>query len=397
MSILPFIGPRLEVLDLDMADGIDNPEQSQLMQSLAHRRPNLKSLWLTSSSNIHNMSTPLATLISSSPNLIHLGLPAFFLTPEVVATAARLPLLKTLDCTTQQYAEDTYQESGMSFEFAQESFPQLETIEFAALPTRMATVLQATDHVGRLISVSLDCPAYDSPQEIKIVFANLSAAAKRIQKIQLVCCPINRLVGSSSKDSLSINTIRPLLSCTQLAHLHITAPHFIPLAEGDVVEMGNSWPEMRTLALSPSPLLERDRGTSFNILPAFAKHFPDLLSLHLFFSNEIPTFDGDLNPAYQFGGLATLGVGWTSVPRGKAREIGFLLASLCRRPPYIHFGKAEYHRGIDPPGESTTYRHQAAGWSQVRLAIDLAFRAKNSNARKLGAGDSDTTEYEQKR
>lgn len=392
MSILPFIGPRLEILDLNMAEGIENPEQSQLMQSLAHRTPNLKSLWLNSSSNIHDMSTPLATLISSSPNLINLGLPAFFLTPEVVAAAARLPLLKTLLCTTQQYAEDTYQESGMSFEFAPESFPQLDTLEFAALPTRMTTILQATDHVGRLISVSLDCPAYDSSQEIKTVFANLAAAAKRIREIQLVCCPINRLAGPSSKDSLSINTIRPLLSCTRLAHLHITAPHFIPLSEGDVVEMGNSWPEMRTLTLSPSPLLERDQGTSFNILPAFAKHLPDLFTLDLFFSKEIPEFDGDLNPAYQFGGLATLGVGWTSVPGGKARDIGFLLAGLCRRPPYIHFGKAQYHRGIDPPGESMTYRHLAAGWSQVRLAMDLAFQTKNSIARKSGSGDSDTTE-----
>ncbi|KAG8945183.1 hypothetical protein FRC04_001162 [Tulasnella sp. 424] len=388
MSIIPFIGPKLETLHLAMEEGISNPERLQLVQSLARRTPDLRSLSLHSLTKIEQMDTPLAVLISSSPKLAHITLPAFFLTKEVVAAAARLPFLTQLRHSGWAMAENVYQESGMCFEFTPESFPLLDTLAFAALPTRMAKVFDATDHVARLRSVYLDCPAFYSSQEIETVFAKLAAGAKRLQDIQLVCCPILQLASSSSNDSLSIDTIRPLFSCTQLGSLQLWAPHFVPLNEEDAVEMGKNWPLMHSLSLCPAPLVKRDQGAGFHILTAFAKSLPHLRILRLFFNKEIPIFDGDLYPVSRFRTLEKIGVGLSPVPKGKAQEIGFLLASLCEHLPLIDGGVSGNHRGAKITGEYGT--NLAAEWFEVKSAMNLAFRVKSSISRKYGrATESD--------
>ncbi|KAG8891533.1 hypothetical protein FRC01_014649, partial [Tulasnella sp. 417] len=129
------------------------------------------------------MSSSLASFISSSQKLIGINLPAFFLTEEVVGAVAKLPLIESLDYWFG--TEETYEESGICFEFTPGSFPQLEILAFAALPTRMAKVLQATDHVGKLQKIHLDCPAYYSLQEIETVFANVAAGARCLSDVTM--------------------------------------------------------------------------------------------------------------------------------------------------------------------------------------------------------------------
>ncbi|KAG8945179.1 hypothetical protein FRC04_001158 [Tulasnella sp. 424] len=381
-SILPFIGHQLENLDLTMVKGIDDAERSQLVRSLAHRTANLRSLRLLSFTKIRHMDIPLATLISSSPKLVNIKLPAFFLTKEVVAAIAKLQFLTKLYHSGWLKAEKVYRDAEMCFEFTPESFPQLETLAFAALPTRMAKVFDATDHVGRLRSVYLDCPAFNSSKEIETVFAKLAAGGSRLDSVQLMCCPVYPLVSSSLNDSVSIDTIRPLFSCTRLGSLQLWAPHFVPLNEEDVVEMGKNWPLMHTLNLCPAPLAKKDQGTGFDILAAFAKSFPHLRILRLFFNKEIPAFDGDLHPVSRFRALERLGVGLSPAAEGKASEIGFLIASLCQSPPAIDYGTTGNRHGNDIPEEQMT--KLAAGWSEVVSFLNLAFRIKNSYTRKYG-------------
>ncbi|KAG8961247.1 hypothetical protein FRC00_012868, partial [Tulasnella sp. 408] len=336
MSILPFIGPQLEDLSLEMDEGIDNVAKLLLLQNLSHRVSTLESLRLTSPGFAHHISTPLSTLISSLPNLEHLELPSFFLTQEVVAAAARLPLLvECLSYSKWTKNAESYHESGMCFDFMPGSFPKLETLAFASLPNRMAEILQSPDHAGRLRLVMLDCPAYNSPQEVESVFAALGSGAQQLESVMLMCNPVPQLTPSSSKDSLSIETIRPLFSCTQIEEFHLYAPHFTPLKDEGVLEMARSWPAMWSLSLCPTPLVKRDLGVGFSILPLFAKSFPNLQVLGLFFGKGIPEFDGDLYPAYRFTKLETLELGISRIPKNKTRDIGFLFASLCQHPPSI--------------------------------------------------------------
>ncbi|KAG8937721.1 hypothetical protein FRC00_001621 [Tulasnella sp. 408] len=174
-SILPFIGPHLESLSLDMGEGIDDVTQSLLMQSLTHRMPTLKVLQLNSSGLAHRISHSFAALISSLPNLTQLLLPPFFLTEEVVAATGQLPLLTVL---YSEWSINTgnYHESGMCFKFMPGTFPRLIFLYLPSLPNRMAEILQSADHVGRLRFVILDCPSYNSPQEIENILSLLGSA-----------------------------------------------------------------------------------------------------------------------------------------------------------------------------------------------------------------------------
>ncbi|KAG8937720.1 hypothetical protein FRC00_001620 [Tulasnella sp. 408] len=380
MSILPFIGPRLENLSLEMDEGIDNVAQSLLMQSLTNRVPTLKSLRLTSFGSAHHISHPFAALISSSPNLTQLLLPPYFLTKEVVAATAQLPLLKTLGWSDWWTSTRNYHDSGMCFEFTPESFPQLSILRFGSLPNRMVEILQSTDHLGRLSAVALDCPAYNSPQDIENVFATLGSCAQQLERALMVCSPVPQLTGSSSKDSLSVDTIRPLFSCTRLKRFSFYAPHLVPPKDEDVVEMGKNWPEMGHLLLCPAPLVHRDSGVNFSILSSFAKSFPKLRELRLFFRQEVPEFDGDLYPAYRFAKLETFGFGLSHIPKGKTRDIGFLLASLCQHPPLILSGRGAGYRGDSiSPGENAAL---LAACSDITSDMNLAFRIKSSFARQ---------------
>ncbi|KIO32346.1 hypothetical protein M407DRAFT_4538 [Tulasnella calospora MUT 4182] len=379
-SILPFLGPQLESLELRMAKLVDHSEQSLLMQSLLHRTPNLSVLRVASFALAHQMSSSLASFISSLPKLVRLKLPAFFLTKEVVTTIAKLPVLTQLDYSDWKQTVETYHESGMCFEFSPGLFSHLDDLAFASFPTQMAKVLQAADHVGLLRSINLDCPAYYSEREIRTVFANLASGARRLGSVQLLCSPVFDVAESSSTDSLSIDTIRPLFSCIGLGRFHLTAPHFAPLQNEDVLEMGASWPEMHSLSLCPSPLTKRNLGAPFDILSTFAKCFPNLQKLRLFFGSEVSEFDGDLHPAYQLTKLVTVGVGLSPVPRGRAQDIGFLLASLCQNPPSIESGPTGYHRGNSNTKEEMMA--VIAACSEARSAMKLAFRIKSFAVRK---------------
>lgn len=388
MSIIPFIGPKLENLFLTIDRGIDHLDQSLLMQSLKHRMSALKFLQLDSLGFAHPISTSLSALISSLPNLTYLKLPPFYLTRDVVTAVAQLRHLTRLSYSKWTNTAETYHESGMCFEFMPGSFPRLDRLSVASLSNRMAEILQSKEHLRRLRTVFLDCPAYNSAQEIENAFATLGSGAQHLEDVQLVCCPIPQLAVSSSDESLSVDTIRPLFSCTQLRRFSLLAPHLAPLKDKDVVDMGKSWPEMCYLILCPTPLVKRDLGTDFSILSSFAKSFPDLWELRLFFGNDIPEFDGDLYPVDQFEELETLGVGFSAVPSGGAQEIGFFLASLCRFPPLIEYGSTECHRGDGIPEEQRG--ELLAGWDDVGSARDLAFRIKRSSACKLCTPASDS-------
>lgn len=280
----------------------------------------------------------------------------------------------------------------MCFEFMPGSFPQLGTLAFAAPSSRMAEILQSTDHVGRLRGVFLDCPAYNSPQEIESVCAALGSGARQLEIVQLVCCPVPQLMISSSKDSLSVDTIRPLFSCTQLEQFHFHAPHLTPLKDDDVIEMGRSWPEMWSLVLCPDPFVNRDLGTGFSILPLFAKTFPYLQELRLFLGKEVPEFDGDLYPACRFTELETLVVGLDRVPKGTTRDIGFLLASLCQYPPSIEPDVTAVSLGDGISQQENAYL--MAAFSDIRSNMDLAFRIKDSFARNFDTAGSAAEFYE---
>lgn len=380
-SILPFIGPQLEKLALVMDRGIDEDEQILLMQSLRNLVPNLRSLRLASFVTAERTSTSLAALISSCPKLLHLELPAGFLTRRVVGTTARLPLLTKLNYSDWRNTCETYHQSGMYFEFTPGSFPQLDTLSFAALPNRMTKVLRSTDHIGRLQVICLDCPAFASSNQIEQVLAQLAAGAQRLVDLQLVCSPIDQLKNPHGDPSLSTEHIVPLFSCTRLERLHLVAPHFAPLTDEDVVDMGRSWPAMRSLTLCPAPLKDQHLGTGFNILSAFAENLPNLRKLGLFLGPGVSEFDGNLYPTHRFRCLETLGVGFSIVPRGKAQEVGFLLASLCQNALAIEVGITKYHRGEDIPVQQKS--DLQAGWSEVNSAMNLAFRTKRSSARRL--------------
>ncbi|KAG9032243.1 hypothetical protein FS837_002777 [Tulasnella sp. UAMH 9824] len=392
MSILPFIGPQLENLFLEMDEGIDNVAKSLLFQNLAQRVSTLKFLRLISSGFAHPISASLATLISSLPRLTHLELPPFFLTQEVVAAAAQLPLLTWFSHSKWTKDAESYHESGIYFEFMPESFYQLSVLSFASLPIRMAGILQSTDHVGRLRLVVLDCPAYNSPQEIENIFAALGSGAHRLETAYVVCGPVPQLAVSASKDSLTFDTIRPLFSCTQLQQFHLYAPHLTPPKDHDVVEMGKSWPAMWSLILCPTPLVKRHLGVDFNILPLFAKSFPNLQKLELFFGKGVPEFDGDLYPAYRFKKLGTLGLGFSRIPKGKTRDIGFLLASVCQHPPLIEYGAIEGYRGDAIPSRENA--DMVSACSEIKSSVDLAFRIKSSFARNFDTAGSAAEFYE---
>ncbi|KAG8903364.1 hypothetical protein FRC01_009222 [Tulasnella sp. 417] len=380
MSIVPFTGPQLENLFLEIDEGVDHAGQSLLLQSLTDRMPTLKFLRLMSLGVAHHISTSLASLISSLPKLTHLELPPFFHTHEIVAATAQLPSLTNFSYSDSMDPTKNYHESGMCFEFISGSFTQLEILCFGSLPNRMGEILQSTDHVGRLRAVLLNCPAYNSPQEIENVFATLASGARRLTQVHLACCPIPELAVSSSKDSLSIKNLRPLFACNQLRSFRLQAPHFTPLKDEDVVEMGKNWPAMCNLILCPAPLLNKDQGVGFDILPSFAQSFPSLRELRIFFGKEVPEFDGELYPPYQFTKLEILGFGRSPIPRHKARDVGFLIASLCQRPPSIQSGSNTNNTGGSFPVWSA--------YSEVESNMKLAFRIKNAVARRLDSAGS---------
>lgn len=380
-AMLPFLSPRVKSLEVALTG--DSQSVNHFFQALAGHVPNLKSFTLKTPTRAMDIEEPLRRLIGTWKKLETLVVPSYYLRPSILETVASLPNLKTLE---QDYTHHPpYDAAAMlqKLPLPKNAFPELRTFMFNSNPASAQLFAQEySDLFFRLTSIHINSPNGVNNEEVSDFVSHLGSQCTHLTSISLNLAPG---LGPHPQQAspLPFEVLESLFPCRRLMTLEIGHSHPLTMNETNVERMAQAWPKLESFWVCPEPDLSlptsRDLGTSLSILPTFARHFPTIKDLGFFFANDQNfSFSGDLYPEFEFQKLKILCVGVSSMPGGRSRDVGFLIASLCRVEPVVDIGVSVWYRGVACP-EWEGYARQ---WDEAHDFLKFAMRTKIASRAK---------------
>lgn len=382
-SILPFLSPQVKVLEVDLAGG---PQLiNSFFRAIHGRTPNLKTFTLKTPTRAVYIEEAFQKAVCAWKNLETLKVPPFYLRPSILGAAASLPNLTTLE---QDYTHhNPYDEAAVLQKLPENAFPQLTIFGFNCSPASAQKLAQKYSGLfTRLTSIHLgDTHGVNNEDVLKF--------AHHLGKkcVNLTSISLNLRLGSEPNrgetSPLTFEVLESLFPCRQLQMLEIGHPYPLTINETDVEQMAAAWPKLTVFNVctepDPSISVPGHMGNSLQILPAFARHFPQIEDIGLYFAKgHIPRFSGDLYADYEFHKLYKLNVGVSAVPGGRSQDIGFLIASLCRFEPTIEFGLSVWYEG----GGRPQWREYERQWEETSKCLEFAMRTKMAGRAKAKMG-----------
>ncbi|KAG9045180.1 hypothetical protein FS837_006873 [Tulasnella sp. UAMH 9824] len=367
--ILPFLSPQVQSLEVELLG--NSQSLDDFFHTLAGRTPHLKTFTLKTPTPAILIEGSLQKAISSWRNLEILMVPPYYLRPSILKVVASLPSLTILEqCYTHH---PPYDESAVLKELPENPFPKLETLCLNANPPSTQSLIQKHPTLfTRLTGVLIDSACGVSDGEVLKLARQLGRECAGLTRISLNFC-LGLLPETEEASPLSFQVLESLFPCRKLNLLEITHPYPLTVNEMDVERMAAAWPSMKVFNLSNEPDLSLpisgDMGNSFPILSAFARHFPNMEILGLFFAkDQTLKFPGNLYPEFEFHRLESLSVGVSAVPGGSSQETGFLIASVWMdRPEWVE------HQGQ---------------WEETRKYLELAMRTKIASRAQASKAES---------
>ncbi|KIO32394.1 hypothetical protein M407DRAFT_214358 [Tulasnella calospora MUT 4182] len=383
--ILPFLTPQVKSLDVELMG--DSQSVDDFFHALAGRTPNLETFTLKTIIPAIDVEASLLKTISTWKTLKTLTVPPHYLRPSIMNAVASLPNLTLLD---QQYTHHPpYDEVAMLQELPKNAFPKLQIFGFNSNPVFAQRLVQ--NHPAlftKLTDIIIDSSSGVSEEEVSGLAHHLGRECTGLVRISLNFC-LGLIPQTEETSPLSFRVLESLFPCRKLKMLEIGHPYPLTINEMDVERMAAAWPNMEVFNVGNEPDLSLpipgDMGNSFSILSTFARHFPEMETLGLFFAKDQSLrFSGDLYPEFEFHRLESLSVGVSAVPGGCSQETGFLIASLCMVLPTIELGVSNWYVGTEC-SEWAEYRRQ---WEETDKSLELAMRTKIASRAKPSRAQS---------
>ncbi|KAG8968652.1 hypothetical protein FRC05_001458 [Tulasnella sp. 425] len=379
-AILPFLSPQVTSLEVELTGKVQ--AVNDFFYALAGRIPNLESFTLKTAIRALDIEDSLQRVISTWTSLETLKVPPYYLRPSILGAVASLPNLTTLE---QDYTHcPPYDMATMLQELPPDALPKLENFGFNGNPASATQLAQTyPDLFARLNAIHLNAADGINDVEVLEFVGHLGISCLQLTYVSLNLClsPIFRREGVNP---LPVGVLEGLFPCRGLKMLEIGHPFPLTLNETDVERMATAWPNLTVFNANDEPDLSLpmrgDIGNSLSVLQAFAKHFPMMAELGLFFAqDEVPTFSGDLYPEFEFHRLEGLCVGVSAVPGGKLHDVGFLIASLCKVEPEIRSGVSNWYVGLDRP----EWEEHERQWEETSKFLEFAMRTKDAGRARI--------------
>ncbi|KIO32396.1 hypothetical protein M407DRAFT_18707 [Tulasnella calospora MUT 4182] len=371
--ILPFLSSRVKSLEVELTGGSQSVDD--FFRALAGRTPHLTNFHLKTLTAVKDIEPSLRKAIGTWKKLETLILPPYYLRPSIVGLVASLPNLKTLE--HDYTCHPPYDEAAMLQELPENAFPELDSFGFNSNPpSAQRLALKYSGLFTRLTSINIDAANSVGGEEALTFVHHLGSKCVQLLDISLNFC-LGWGPQGEVASPLSFRVLESLFPCRKLRMLLVGHPHPLTINETDVERIAAAWPKLVIFELCKEPDLSlpipEDMGNSLSILPTFARHFPMMKDLGLFFAKDQDfSFSGNLYPKFEFCQLDNLGVGVSAVPKGRSQDVGFLIASLCRVEPTIEIGTSVWFVGPWCPGWGE-YQNQ---WEEAGRFLQFAMRTK---------------------
>lgn len=372
----------MKILSVEIAR--DPLEVNNFLYAAPSRSPNLESFTLKTGVRSKDIENSLQKAISTWTALKCLTLPRYYLRPSVLEAVASLHNLVSLELDYLNMLR--YDHAAVIQDLSPNAFPKLKTFSFSSDPASASKLLQRNmPFFARLLEIHLNACYGAGDRDIQTFVLHLGKGCPKLKAVRL---DLWLRPGFPKEDvsPLPSGVLEGLFPCRRLKVLEVGHPLPITVNDVNVEQMATAWPDLIAFvgAYEPDASLSVpiNMGNSLSILSVFAKHFPMMEVLGLFFAGDkVIGFSGDLYPENEFQSLERLCVGVSAVPGGKLHDAAFLIASLCTQMPTVEIGPSQWYAGKDDQ-KWQDYQRQ---WEETNQFLEFAMRTKISGRAKMAS------------
>lgn len=360
-NITPFLSPSIVALTFHVtlsnnvlkAEG----EAARLWDTLEILAPNLKTLaFSVTSPQEAQWDQGFCRWLQTCEQLECITFPRYW-RGGVVDVLASLPRLRSVDVDGDYVWTGRSGSATFLSRWSQEPiiFSAIKNASIDASPLELVAVLRNSTHIGVLTSLSLGIDAPDEedlPETLLMIaqaFPSLTEFTSLL-RVQILW------------DQITMETLRPLFSCSLLTRFTMKLPRTIRLSGDDVRDMGAAWPRLATLKVQEAGYNDFDDiATPLATLTTFAEAFPNLKHLALTFDTNFDMPSPHIPPpAIEFKALKVLSVRASYKP-SHALDAGFFLASLCRADTELRWNP----EGFNDRDDEDDDKARVEGWKKV--------------------------------
>ncbi|KAF8068091.1 hypothetical protein FPV67DRAFT_1669955 [Lyophyllum atratum] len=353
-------------------------------EDVAARMPNIIHLDLRLRFSITSIENLTINLVQNLTKLQKLTLPRFCFTTKIAEAVSHLEDLEAIEYEYFEQQGCGVSEDVMHFKpsLTEGSFPSLWDLNITVLFDDATNFLDTSFAPTNLTSLFLESLIIETPTKVLRLITAIAENCQALKTLALVS-----LVDSSTfatqvpnkDDSITMDTLRPLLTCPNLASLDLIHHRPLHLQQEDMEEIATSWPDLEKLFLNNEPVyMERSTLTLQALLP-FARHCPKLHTLGLFIdatAADIPP-SSDPASAYQdipFKALRRLSMGVSII--GEEGPVALFLSRICPLDCIVVSG-ITWHMSFDFVMEiMDIVRPRCEKWTMVRDFLPLLTRSR---------------------
>lgn len=294
----PFLIAQLEV------------SRPRMVQHICERMPNLRSMMIRCSDHVAAFEGHIIGLLDGLPLLEKVHLPMYSLSPAILRSLAKLQNLREIGTDMEEgelYGDPTAVRvfTPPTFQLPRDSFPSLETLDFAVCSAADATSFFTQPNLSwtasHMTAIFLRLPFAMEihPEQLETLLDTLSNACPALETLQLFLYATKPLeeINLAQIPRVGFQHLRPVLKFKSLSKFTIDHTYPLEITDADVNEIATKWTHVAHLYLNPQPLVCLPPTLTLAALVPFVQHCPDLIDLGLYMdaTQPLPALPPDLH------------------------------------------------------------------------------------------------------
>ncbi|KAG8862151.1 hypothetical protein FRB96_002181 [Tulasnella sp. 330] len=311
----------------------------------------------------------LPTVFAYQTRLVHLGLPPYCATRQVVKALGRLPDLEDYLATFfEEY--QSLMNYGKEFDWELGAFPVLKKVTLYTSLAEASSIM-ARPYQPRLTRFTLSNRETFRDGSVYDLCSSLSASQSSITTIGLLMYS-DKPSEFTARSPMPFSLFHPLLHCRGLTELRLESHIMMAYDDADISSMASAWPDVSTLSLCPAPDLrfDLDGGQPLRSVSAFTRSFAHLKELGLY----INTLDVDTISDAHLVELSVLDLG-SSIAAHEGVEdavsvVSEYVAKVIKPQGKLKAGRSVSHIRFLLLDDTDGYDTRAAFWSTVAANVE---------------------------
>lgn len=302
---------------------------STFFKEVMLRMPRLRNLDLRFHFPAREAEADLAELFLGLPRLKKVIMPLYTLTTAVVERLSQLTELETIQFEFRDAQGRGVMEDVAHFDpqLHEGSFPALADLSTSARIPDITRFLSGSFAPANLTSLYVHTLSATAPTEVHDFLTAVTDNCQLLRRLYLDFFTSVDIRSDPDVPALTWQTLRPVMSCSNLVEFEVRWDKPFDLTLADVEELAAKWPSIETLMLNCEPMhVSAPPALDLRALVPFARHCPRLCELGLYVNGDADFDAADLS-VRPFASLARLCMG--NSPIAASGPAALFLSQLC--------------------------------------------------------------------